>query len=178
MGETKAANAQGVDASFFCGSMARFLLVIDTDHKEILAARFLTNGCGYMTAAADVLAEKITGKKLVELHGLHDEVIKGWVKDGLGEFPATRQDCMNVCISALHKALADYRAGRLREWKGETVLICTCFGVSEETIEASIRNHGIATVEKVTEKCNAGGGCGSCQPLIQEILDAINREML
>jgi len=177
-GESRAANAEGTDASFSCGSAVRFMLVIDTENKEILAARFRTNGCGYMTAAADLLAEMVTGKRLVQLDGLHDEVMQGWLKTGLGVFPAARADCADVCISALHKALADFRARRIEEWKGENILICTCFGVSEETIESSIQNHGLQTVDDVTRRCNAGGGCGSCQPLIQDILDSINREMI
>jgi NifU-like protein len=177
-GETKAANAEGADAAFSCGSVVRFSLVIDTGSKEILAARFRANGCGYMTAAADVLAEVVTGKKLVQLDGLHDEVIHGWLKDRLGEFPAARVNCAEACIFALHQALADFRARQLEEWKGESVLICTCFGVSEETIETSIQSRNLLTVDEVTGACNAGGGCGSCQPLIQDILDSLDREMI
>jgi NifU-like protein len=178
VGETKAANAEGIDAAFSCGSAVRFSLVIDTDSKEILAARFRANGCGYMTAAADILAEVVTGKKLIQLDGLHDEVIHSWLKDRLGAFPPARVNCADACIFALHKALADFRACQLEEWKGENVLICTCFGVSEETIETSIQSHDLHTVDEVTGACNAGGGCGSCQPLIQDILDSLDQEMI
>ncbi len=177
-GETENTNAAGVDASFSCGSVVRFSLAINARTKEILTAKFCTNGCGYMTAAADLLAEKITGKKLVELHGLHDEVIRGWLAAELGEFPEPRQDCLNIPISALHKGLADFRARQIEEWHGEKALICTCFGVSEEAIELAIQNEGLLTVEQVTDRCNAGGGCGSCQPLIQEILDSARREVI
>jgi NifU-like protein len=171
-------SAEGLDASFSCGSVVRFSFDIDALNKEILGVRFSTNGCGYMTAAADLLAEKITGKRLVELDGLHDEVIKKWITAEFGEFPSPRADCMSVCISALHKGLADFRARRIEEWHGEKALICTCFGVSEETIERAIHDHRLSTVEEVTDICNAGGGCGSCQPLIREILDSHQREMI
>jgi NifU-like protein len=177
-GRAAGANAGGVDASFSCGSIVRFSLYIDGESKEILAAKFTTNGCGYMAAAADLLAEKVTGRRLVELHGLHDEVIIGWIKDELGDFPLSRGDCMNACIASLHNALADFRARRIEEWQGEKALICTCFGVSEETIEAVIISQALHTVDEVTDACNAGGGCGSCQPLIQEILDSADSEML
>lgn len=177
-GEAVGTNARGVQASFVCGSAVRFSFRIDEASKEILDAKFTTTGCGYMIATADFLAEKITGKKLVQLHGLHDDVIARWIKDALGEFPAGRQDCMDVCISALHNTLADFRARQIEEWKGEKVLICTCFGVSEETIENAIRTESLQTVNEVTDACNAGGGCGSCQPLIQEILDSERSEML
>jgi NifU-like protein involved in Fe-S cluster formation/bacterioferritin-associated ferredoxin len=168
-GEAEDSNGEGVDASFSCGSVVRFSLRIDAQSKEILSAKFRTNGCGFMTAAADLLAEKITGKKLVELHGLHDEVIVGWLAAELGDFPVARRDCLSAPILALHKALADFRAKQIEEWHGEKALICTCFGVAEETIELSIKNGNLLFVDEVTDACNAGGGCGSCQPLIQEI---------
>ena len=76
----------------------------------------------------------------------------------------------------LQTALADFRALQIEEFIGEKALICTCFGVSEETIENLVFEESLATVEEVTDACNAGGGCGSCQPLIQEIIDAIRRE--
>lgn len=177
-GEAENANAAGVDASFSCGSVLHFSLEIDIGSKEILAAKFRTNGCGYMIAAADLLAEKITGKQLVQLHGLQDEVMTGWIAAELDMFPAARKDCLNVPISALHKALADFRAKQIEEWHGEKALICTCFGVSEETIESAVRDENLFSVEQVTDHCNAGGGCGSCQPLIQEILDSTRREVL
>jgi NifU-like protein len=177
-GEAESANAEGVEASFICGSAVRFSLRIDEASKEILTARFRTNGCGYMVAAADVIAEKITGKKLVQLDGLHDEVILGWLEGETGEFPALRRQCASVCISALHKGLAHFRLLQIEEWRGEQALICTCFGVSEETIESCIRTRKLLTVDEVTVECNAGGGCGSCQPLIQDILDSAEREML
>ncbi len=177
-GDPENAGAVGTDASFSCGSAVRFLLDIDAQSKEILQVNFRTNGCGYMTAAADLLAEKITGKRLVELDGLHDEVIKQWLTGEFGDFPGGRMDCMNVCISALHNGLADFRSRLIEEWRGEKALICTCFGVSEETIEQTISDNRLTTVEEVTDSCNAGGGCGSCQPLIREILDSHKREMI
>ena len=64
-----------------------------------------------------------------------------------------------------------YRQTTLEEWAGEEVLICTCFGVSEKTIERVIQTCSLHTVKEVTRACNAGGGCGSCHPLIEDILE-------
>jgi NifU-like protein len=61
---------------------------------------------------------------------------------------------------------------RVTDWAGDEALICTCFFVSERTIEREIQTRGLATVAEVTRACNAGGGCGSCHQLIQEILEA------
>jgi len=45
--------------------------------------------------------------------------------------------------------------------------------VSERTIESEIKKRGLTSVREVTKACNAGGGCGSCQPLIVEILESV-----
>ncbi len=163
-------NANGKSASFICGVSIRFSLQIDETQKQINEAKFKTNGCGFVIATADFLGEKIVGKKLIELHGLEDLELE--VKDEFGEFSADRKHCKEICFDALHDALAKYRTAQIEEWTGEKALICTCFGVSEERIEKEITKQNLLTVEEVGDVCNAGTGCGSCQPLIQEILDS------
>jgi NifU-like protein len=81
-----------------------------------------------------------------------------------------------LCLETLQNALANFRAFQVEEWTGEKALICSCFGVSEETIENLIKTNSLETVEEVTDVCNAGGGCGSCQPLIQELIDVYSNE--
>jgi NifU-like protein len=68
-------------------------------------------------------------------------------------------------------AIREYSNAARDDWAGDEALICTCFFVSERTIEREIKTHGLTTVREVTTACNAGGGCGSCHQLIQEILD-------
>ena len=174
VGKAKDANAVGTGATFVCGSFVRFYLEIEVQTKEIKDAKFKSNGCGFMIAAADVLAEKVVGKKLVELYGLED--LKSQIKAELEKFPASRTHCLELCLEALQSAFADFRHFQIEEFAGEKALICTCFGVSEETIENVIKQNSLVTVEEVTQICNAGGGCGSCQPLILEILDVLNEE--
>ena len=174
VGKVKDANAVGTGATFVCGSFVRFYLEIEVQTKQIKDAKFKSNGCGFMIAAADVLAEKVVGKKLVELHGLED--LKSEIKAELEKFPASRTHCLELCLEALQSAFADFRHFQIEEFAGEKALICTCFGVSEETIENVIKQNSLVTVEEVTQICNAGGGCGSCQPLILEILDVLNEE--
>lgn len=167
-GESENTNAVGTGASFVCGSFVRFYLEIEG--KIIKAAKFKSNGCGFAIAAADVLAEKIVGKNLTELHGLNDLKIE----TELGKFPANRKHCLEICVDALSQAFADFRASQIEEFAGEKALICTCFGVSEETIEKIIIENEIESVEEIGEICNAGTGCGSCQFLIQELIDVQN----
>lgn len=171
-GQAEDANAAGTSATFVCGAAARFTLMIEGETKRIRRARFQTNGCGFAAAAADVLAEFIAGKKLSELHGANRERLRAEIENELGRFGDRRRHCLELCLDALQKALADYRAAQIEEWTGEKALVCTCFGVSAETIEKAVEDYYLTSVDEVTEKCAAGGGCGSCQPLIQEILDS------
>lgn len=168
IGRAKSANAVGTNATFVCGSALRWTLRIEK--RKIVEARFQTNGCGFMIASADILAEMIIGKGLAELHGL--ENLEKQIELKLGEFPENRQHCLKLTIETLQAAFNDFRSAQLEEWSGEKALICTCFGVSEEMIEQVIDENLCETVEEVSQKCNAGSGCGSCQPLIQEIIDA------
>lgn len=170
VGVVDSANANGKWASFLCGVSVRFSLQIDDDSKEIIEAKFKTNGCGFVIASAEFLCEKIVGNKLTELHGLEDLEIE--FEREFGKFPIGRKHCSDICFDAMQNALAEYRTAQIEEWTGEKALICTCFGVSEELIEISIKENSLATVEDVGDVCNAGTGCGSCQPLIQEILDS------
>lgn len=165
------ADASGKDASFVCGCFVGFSLLIDMDSSRIRNVQFQTNGCGYMIAAADILADDIKGKELTELHGSETSDVQRRVESILGKFTEHRQHCLETSISALHAAFADYRNRRLDEFRGEKALICTCFGISEDSIEKCITDHQPETASDVAKLCKAGSGCGSCRMLIQEMID-------
>jgi len=78
--------------------------------------------------------------------------------------------CSALARDALLDAIREYSNAARDDWAGDEALICTCFFVSERTIEREINSRGLTTVAEVTRACNAGGGCGSCHQLIQEIL--------
>lgn len=176
-GECTASNAFGKSADFVCGSFVRISLKIGEKTQTIEAAKFQTNGCGFMTAAADVLCDRIKNKGLKELRGLASSDLNAAVSAELGRFPGGRGHCSETIFEALRSALADFRVHLLEEFNGEKPLICTCFGVSEEAIEKCMDGNSVETVNDVIDLCRAGGGCGSCQPLIQEMLDIHQREM-
>ncbi|MBA2737784.1 MAG: iron-sulfur cluster assembly scaffold protein, partial [Pyrinomonadaceae bacterium] len=171
VGKSEKTNAVGTGASFICGSFIRFYLHIDLKTKQIIEAKYKTDGCGFLVAAAEVLAEKIVGEKLTELHGLGRNALHNAIETELEKFPFERNHCPEICLDALQKAFSDFRTFQIEEFTGEKALICTCFSVSEETIEKVIEKNRSATVEEVTALCNAGGGCGSCGFLIQEMID-------
>lgn len=171
-GAAGGANATGTTASFECGSFVRVSLSIDKDSKVIRKGGFQTNGCGYMVAAADLIAEYLTGRDLTQLHAVEETEFLELITSRLGKFPPERLQCGHLAIQALRQALADYRALLVEEFTGEKALICTCFGVSEESIEAFISANSPDSVEDVTAACRAGAGCGACRMLIQEMIDA------
>jgi NifU-like protein len=176
VGQANGANAVGTNATFVCGAVLRFTLRIEKQTKEILEAKYKTNGCGFLIAAAETLAQKITGKYLTELHKLDKQFLHSEIENDTLEFPNSRKHCLELALETLQSAFTDFRARQIEEFTGEQALICTCFGVSEQTIENLITANSLETIEGVTGACNAGGGCGSCQPLIQEIIDSLWRE--
>lgn len=165
-------NAVGTGASFSCGSFVRFSIVIDGESPTIMNADFKSNGCGFMIAVADVLTQKLIRRRLTDLHGLTDHELDEIITTELGAIPNGRIKCIDACFHALHAALADYRTSRIEEFAGEKALLCTCFGVTEERIEAVIRENSIGSVDDVSAVCNAGLGCGSCRMMIDEMIDA------
>jgi NifU-like protein len=50
-------------------------------------------------------------------------------------------------------------------------MLCYCLGVRYGVVEGCIEQGGLKTVSEVTRACRAGGGCRSCHPEIQELLD-------
>jgi len=171
-GDPEGSSAEGTSASFICGSFATILLRIDADTTLIEGARFHTNGCGFMTAAADILCESLTARTLGELHGLPEAELMELITDGLGGFPSDRVQCAAVVFEALRTALIKYRIGRLEEFQGEKALVCTCFGVTEQTVVDLISSQNLTRLEDVVRVSRAGSGCGSCRMLIQELIDS------
>jgi NifU-like protein len=162
------ADAAGTAASFECGSFVRFE-VAEIEGKMGIA--YSTNGCGFLVAAAEVIVEQLEGRPLSELHGLRDEELAAIIESRVNQkFPDNRQQCLNLVLEGVHGVFANLRESRLASASSEA-LICTCFGVTEETIEKCIAVHQPKTIEEVTELCRAGGGCGSCRMLIGEMLD-------
>jgi len=95
----------------------------------------------------------------------------------LGErFAGMDPRCIGLACEALLDAIREYSNAARDDWAGDEALICTCFFVSERTIEREIETGGLTTIPEVTAACNAGAGCGSCHQLIQEILATANEK--
>jgi NifU-like protein len=167
VGELEGADSTGEAGSLVCGAVMRLSLKIDATAQTITDARFKTIGCGFLIACASALTETIKELTLGRAATLSESAITDW----FGGLPPERSHCAALCREALHAALADYHSTRLEEWMGDEALICTCFGISETSIERAIHTRSLRTVAQVTRACNAGGGCRSCHPLIEDILE-------
>jgi len=143
----------GRAASLSCGAHVRLSIQVDEEHT-ISQARFRAAGCNVLVAAASMLTEQVTGKTTAEAATI--------------DAPSTI--CAALARNALLDAIREYSNAARDDWAGDEALICTCFFVSERTIEREVQTRGLTTVAEVTRACNAGAGCGSCHQLIQEIL--------
>ena len=65
--------------------------------------------------------------------------------------------------------LDDLLGNKPQEQKGK--IICTCFQITEDMIWDAIKQNGLKTVEEVTNYTKAGGACGKCKSIIQDVID-------
>ena len=170
-----AANADGfgADVDLACGSVVRFSISLSIDGKAVTGVRFNSNGCGYMVAVADALSSHLSGRHLNSLGGLQQIDLAETISTIVGPIPHERGHCAATCIAAVRTAFANCRERRIAGFHGDDPLICSCFGVGENTIRAVIEQNNADSVDAVTTACNAGGGCGSCRMLIQELIDSV-----
>ena len=159
----------GRAGSFTCGAVVHVSLRID-ESQRIAEAKFKAAGCGFLVASSSFLTEQIQGKMTGEAAVLAQSPASA-ISQPLGGFPEDRAHCAALAGEALLSAITHYSDSVRDEWEGDEALICTCFCVSERTIEREIETKGLRTIAEVTKACRAGAGCHSCYSLIEDILD-------
>ena len=162
-------SAAGRATAFECGTNVQFSIRVEGSTKVLEQVGYSTNGCGYMTAGAEIISESTEGRKLTELQG--SSGLERTIVEKFGCIPRDRAHCVRVLSEAFRDALAVYRSRLVEEFRGESVLICTCFGVDEETILRVIDLINAKEAADISATCNAGSGCGSCRLLIQELIE-------
>ncbi len=173
VGEAIEPNVIGRSASFQCGAILRISLHID-ESQRIVQAKFKAAGCSVLVAAASLLIDEVIGKTTGEAAAFAQRADE--LEKKLGALPAERNECVGLAREALVSAIRNYSDSARYEWEGDEALICTCFCVSERTIEREIQDKRLRTIAEVTAACSAGGGCRSCYPLIEDILEEVNRK--
>lgn len=48
-------------------------------------------------------------------------------------------------------------------------MVCLCYGVNERRVRREI-DHGACTIAEIAERCQAGGCCEGCHPVLDELL--------
>ena len=150
----------GKAASLECGATVRVSIQIDESHC-IAEAKFRSAGCSALVASLSMLTERVRGMSPAEAAII--------ARSAFSPF-SEHTECARLAADALRTAIQKYSDAVRDEWNGDEALICTCFCVSEQVIETEIAQKGLTEVAEVTRACNAGGGCGSCHPLIEEMI--------
>ena len=169
VGDAAEPNHIGRSASFECGATMRMSLQVDQSHR-ISDAKFRAAGCSVLVAAASFLTTQIKSMTTGDAASLAQ--LNAFLTEQIGPVEPNRKHCSALACEALISAITEYSDSIRDEWTGDEALICSCFGVSERVIEQEVRARSLATIEDVTRACNAGAGCRSCYPLIQDILDS------
>ena len=57
------------------------------------------------------------------------------------------------------------------------MFVCQCAAVTDHTVEALV-DEGCRDLCELADRCGAGARCGSCLPLLAELLEASHTERL
>ncbi len=169
VGKIDNADAIGEAGSLTCGDQLKIYLKIE--NNIVTDAKFQTFGCGSAVASSSILTEMIIGKTVDEVRKITNKDIA----DELGGLPPEKMHCSVMGYEALEDALKNYGNYKdfedLKEPEKAEKIVCTCFNVTENAIWDAIKTNELKTVEDVTNYTKAGGACGKCKGLIQDMLD-------
>ncbi len=176
VGKIDDADAVGSAGSLTCGDQLKIYLKIKDG--IVTDAKFQTFGCGSAVASSSILTEMIIGKPVDEVRKITNKDIA----DELGGLPPEKMHCSVMGYEALEDALKGYvdkddlnealdEIHGAQKSHAQEKIVCTCFGVTENLIWDAIKQNGLTTVEEITNYTKAGGACGKCKSIIQDIID-------
>jgi NifU-like protein len=174
VGSIDAPDGVGEVGSLACGDALKLYLKIDTETDRILDAKFQTFGCGSAIASSSALTEMVIGKTLEEALNVSNQDIAEF----LGGLPKEKMHCSVMGRDALHAAVANYRGEPPpKETHEGEVVVCECFGITDEQIRREVRENRLTTIEEVTNYTKAGGGCGRCHESIEAIIAEVTGKL-
>jgi len=166
VGEVEEPDGVGEVGSLACGDALRLTFKLD-DQARIRDARFKTFGCASAIASSSALTEMVKGLTLDEASKITNQDIAKY----LGDLPEEKMHCSVMGKEALDAAIAYYRGKSVEAEPSD--IVCKCFGITGKEIDRIARENNLAALEQVTHYTKAGGGCRTCHPEIQRILDRI-----
>ena len=161
----------GQVGSLACGDALTFMFKLGPDGR-VAEAKFQTFGCASAIASSSALTEMVVGKTLEEA----ERITNREIADYLGGLPDQKMHCSVMGREALEAAIHNYRTGETVAHHIDDKITCTCFGVSENEILRIIRENSLASLDEITNFTKAGGGCGTCVPELQRLLDLVRAE--
>ncbi|MEL7225655.1 MAG: Fe-S cluster assembly protein NifU [Cyanobacteria bacterium J06576_12] len=171
--EPDVAVVYGEVGSIACGDALRLHLKVQESTEIIQDASFQTFGCTSAIASSSALTEIIKQKTLDEALDITNQDIA----DYLGGLPEAKMHCSVMGQEALEAAIYKYRGIAVEQHEDDDgTLICSCYGISEPRIRRAIIENDLTSVEQVTNYVKAGGGCGSCQAGIEDLLIEVQQE--
>lgn len=163
----------GQVGSIACGDALKLHLKIDEETQTIKDARFQTFGCASAIASSSALTEMLKGRKVDDALNLTNKEIA----ESLGGLPEEKMHCSVMGQEALEAALYQYKGIPLDTHEDdEGNIVCRCFGVTDTRIKRIIRENALTTAEQVTNYVKAGGGCTTCLPDIDDLIDEVAAE--
>jgi NifU-like protein len=154
--------------SLICGAVVEVSLAIDEDQR-IVEARFRAAGCSFLVGVASLLTVRAKGRSTAEAAMLAREAQRNLLLDS-EPVQAEYIHCLKLVSQAMLSAISQFSDLARDRWDGDGPLLCACFAVSERTVEQLIKRHGLKSITEIADTCNAGRGCGSCLPLITDLL--------
>ena len=161
----------GVAADFNCGASVTVSLAIDASANRIDEVAFKSSACGYALAFAEHVAGFMEGRTPAELGGgWQVHCYEAFISE-VGPVESVRMPCLAMVADAFGEALRAYRLTTVSKFEGESPLICSCFGVSEDVLQKILDEGGASTVSELTQMTNAGSGCGSCLMVLSDLVE-------
>jgi NifU-like protein len=167
--------SEGVSVDFSCGTNVAVYLTINSEDRSVEKVSFKSNACGVAVAFVEHVAGYLEARMLTDLGGEWQAECYVTFLERYGEMSSNRMPCLAMVTDAFGSALRNYRQRNLDDYEGDSPLVCSCFGVSEEVLERLIASGEATTVAELTDKTNAGSGCGSCLMIMRELVDARSR---
>lgn len=145
------------------GEKLTFFLRVGADGR-VADASFTNTGDRQGDPSASVLTTLVRGLRVEDLEALDVRDVAQRLESADNPGVATSG------FEAFQIALAALR-GRPSPFADEGPLVCHCFHVRGNKIRHYVRERELTTVEEVNRWTRACGGCRSCRPDIQLILD-------